>query len=208
VEPAEKDQHDYRYGDSGDDDDLRAAAGVEAPAPLGRKAEARVVGPQERHTAVGEAVGDDVEQVTEQEGDEGDGATGSQDTIRADAGAQRFSGADEAQVVKCVAERVFGAPDEGADQQQAEEAVEDGAVPGESLDATADEASALADRAARIVDVGRQGAEGGAAEEDRLEQHDIDNLVRITERCAQELRPRDMKDTVGDDRAGETKDDV
>ena len=83
--------------------------------------------------------------------------------------------------------------------------MEDRAVSRQMLDLLADPAKPLANRAARVVDVGNQRADGGESKKDDL----LDNLVGAGRGLrANQRRAAEMKDAIERDSASQPEDDV
>lgn len=106
----------------------------------------------------------------------------------------------EAEIIETPADGVLDAEDGSADDEQADDAMEEGAMAGEVLEFFADDAEVFAEGAAGVVDVGSEGAEGGEAVEDAFEQQLICRDVRVGGKPYAEYRwAGEVEDAVEDD---------
>src|SRR5262245_15919356 len=180
AQHTEEQGDDDERGDSDNHHRLGGAARLEAPRALRREADAHWIRPEPGNAADGQAVGDEVQEVADQQCDERYAAYGGPVDLRSTAGAERDARTVEAQIVESPGERVLRSPDEGADDDQADEAMEKGAVPGDALEASTDEAKAFAEGAAGVVNVGGKSAQRRAGIEDALEHQLVCRLVGIS----------------------------
>src|SRR5579859_2425916 len=115
----------------------------------GREPQIGFVRPEPGNTFQCQAIGGKVQEVTDHQASESDAhAGGDKAAAGVEASGQGLAGVPEADIVEGKAERVLGGPDNRADHRETEQAVEEGAVSCEMLDALADGAKALAKRAA------------------------------------------------------------
>src|SRR5690348_1239094 len=100
-------------------------------------------------------------------------------------------------------------PDERADHRQPEQAVEDRAMSGEMLDSLTHDTRALANGAARVINVWRQRPQRREPIVDDFERQQIRHSMRIgRQRRTQQRVAGEVPDAVRDDSPGQPEDDV